>query len=78
MPNIRKNVEKSATTHGENTGDSTSDFNVVMDEKFEEFKSFTFSKLTERMKNIIQMEVQGILKGYMDQLEKVTSTIEIL
>ena len=77
MPNTRKNVEKSATAHGENTWDFTSDFNVVMEEKFEEFKSFIFSKLTERMKVIIQREIQGILKDYKDQLEKVTSTTEI-
>ena len=30
------------------------------------------------MKHIIQMEIHSILKGYKDQLEKVTSTVEIL
>ena len=30
------------------------------------------------MKHIIQTEIYGILKGYMDQWEKVTSTVETL
>ena len=32
----------------------------------------------ESVKHIIQTEIQGILKAYKDQLEKVTSTDEIL
>ena len=30
------------------------------------------------MKHIIQMEIHGILRGYTEQLEKVTSTVEML
>ena len=36
------------------------------------------SELTESVKHITQTEIQGILKAYKDQLEKVTSTAEIL
>ena len=39
MSNTRKNVEKSDATLGENTEDSTNDFNMTMDEKFEKFKT---------------------------------------
>ena len=41
MPNTRKNIEKSDATLGENTEDSTNDFNMVVDKKFEEFKTYT-------------------------------------
>ena len=78
MPNTRKNVGKSDTTLEENTEDSNNDFNMVMDKKFEEFKTYIISELTESVKHIIQTEIQGILKGYKDQLEKVTSTVEML
>ena len=73
-----KNVGKSDTTFGENTENSNNDFNMVMDKKFEEFKTCTISELTESVKHIIQTEIQGILKGYKDQLKKVTSTVEML
>ena len=36
------------------------------------------SELTESMKHIIQTEIQGILKGYKDQLEKIASPVEML
>ena len=78
MPNTRENVEKSDTTLGENTEDSTNDFKMIMDKKFEEFKTYVISELTERAKHIIQTEIHGILKGYKDQLGKVTSTVEVL
>ena len=78
MPNIRKNVGKSEANLGENTEDSNNDFNMVMDKKFEEFKTYIISELTESVKHIIQTEIQGILKGYKDQLERVTSTVEML
>ena len=35
MPNTRKNVEKTDATLGENTEDSTNDFNMIMDKKLE-------------------------------------------
>ena len=78
MLNTRKNVEKCDATHGENTEDSTNDFNMIMDKKFEEFIAYIISELTESLKHIIQTEIHGILKGYKDQLEKVTSTAEML
>ena len=53
MPNTRKNVEKIDTTLGENTEDSTNDSNMIMDKKFEEFKTYTISELTESVKHII-------------------------
>ena len=37
MLNTPKNVEKRDATLGENTEDSTNDFNMIMDRKFEEF-----------------------------------------
>ena len=78
MPNTWKNVGKSDANLGENTEDSNNDFNMVMDKKFEEFKTYIISELTESMKHIVQTEIQGILKGYKDQLERVTSTVEML
>ena len=64
MPNTRKNVEKSDATLGENTEDSINDFNMTMDKKFEEFKTYIISELRESLKDIIQTEIHGILKGY--------------
>ena len=78
MPNTQKNVEKSDTTLAENTEDSTNDSNMIMDKKFEGFKTYIISELTESIKHITQTEIHGILKGYKDQLEKVTSTVEML
>ena len=78
MLNPRKNVEKSDSTHKENTADSTKDFNMVTDMELEEFKTHIIRELTESVKHIIQTEIYGILKGYMDQWEKVTSTVETL
>ena len=49
-----------------------------MDKKFEEFKTYIISELTESVKPIIQTEIHGILKGYKDQFEKVTSNVEML
>ena len=49
-----------------------------MGKKFEEFKTYIISELTESVKHIIQTEIHGILKGYEDQLEKVTSTVDML
>ena len=40
MLNTWKNVEKSDATLGENTGDSTNDFKMIMDKKVEEFKTY--------------------------------------
>ena len=57
MPNTRKNVGKSDATFGENTEDSNNDFNMVMDKKFEEFKTYIISELTESVKHIIQTEI---------------------
>ena len=34
MPNTRKNFDKCDATFGENTEDSTNDFNMIMDKKF--------------------------------------------
>ena len=78
MPNTWENVEKCDATHAENKEDSTKVFNMIMDKKFEEFKTYIISELTETVKNIIQTEIQGILKGYKDQLKKVTSTVDML
>ena len=49
-----------------------------MDKKFEEFKTYVISELTESAKHIIRFEIHGILKSYKDQLENVTSTVEML
>ena len=57
MPNTRKNVRKSDATFGENTEDSNNDFNMVMDKKFEEFKTYIISELTESVEHIIQTEI---------------------
>ena len=78
MPNTLKNIEKKDATLGENTEDGTNDFNVIMDNKFEEFKTCIISELAESVKHIIQTEIHGILKSYKDQLAKVTSTVEML
>ena len=78
MPNTRKNVDNIDAPLGENTEDSTNDFNMIMDKKFERFKTYIISELTESVKHIIQTEIHGILKGYKDQLEKVTSTVQML
>ena len=78
MPNTRKNVEKIDATLGENADDCTNDFNMITDKKLEEFKTYIISELTESVKHIIQTEIHGILKGYEDQLEKVTSTVDML
>ena len=64
MLNTQKNVEKCDATRGENIEDTTNDFNMIMDKKFEEFKTYIIRELTERVKHIIQTEIQGILKGY--------------
>ena len=72
-----ENIGNSDATLGENTKDSN-DFNMVMNQKFEEFKTYIISELTEKVKHITQMEIHGILKGYKDQLEKVTSTVGML
>ena len=36
------------------------------------------SELTESVKPFLQTEIHGILKGYKDQLENVTSIVEML
>ena len=77
MPNTRKNVENCDGSHGENTEDNTNDFNMIIEKKFEEFRTYIISKLTESVKHIIQTDIQGILKGYKDQFEKVTCTVEM-
>ena len=77
MPNTRESVEKSDATLGENTEDRTNDFKMIMDKKFEEFKTYIISELTESVKHIIKTKIHGILKGYKDQLGKVTSTVEM-
>ena len=43
MSNRQKNVEKRGATLGENTEDSTNNFNIIMDKKFEEFKTYIIS-----------------------------------
>ena len=48
-----------------------------MDKKFEEFKTYIISEVTESVKYIIQGDIHGILKRYKDQLQKVTSTAEM-
>ena len=78
MPNRQKSIGKSDATLGENTEDSNNDINMVMDKKFEEFKTYIISELTESVRQIIQTEVHGILRGYKGQLEKVTSTAEMM
>ena len=77
MLNARKNVEKSDTIHGENTED-INHFNMIMDKKFEEFKTYIISELIESVKHIIHMEIHGILKDYKDQLKNFNSTVEML
>ena len=49
-----------------------------MDKKFEEFKTYVISELTESAKHVIRIEIHDILKSYKDQLENVTSTVEML
>ena len=78
MPNTQENVGKSDVTLGENTEDSNIDFYMVIDKKFEKFKTCLISELRESVKHIIQTEIHGILKGYKDQLGKITSTVEML
>ena len=78
IPITWKNVEKTDATPRENIEDSNNDFNMVMDKKFEEFKTYIISELTESVKPIIQTEIHGILKGYKDQFEKVTSNVGML
>ena len=53
---------------------------MIMKEKFKEFKTYIITELTESVKHNIQTEIHdhGILKGYKGQLEKVTSTVEML
>ena len=63
---------------GENTEDSNNDFKMVISKKFEEFKTYMISELTESVKPFLQTEIHGILKGYKDQLENVTSIVEML
>ena len=53
---------------------------MIMNKKFKEFKTYIITELTESVKHNIQTEIHdhGILKGYKGQLEKVTSTVEML
>ena len=51
---------------------------MVISKKFEEFKTYMISELTESVKPFLQTEIHGILKGYKDQLENVTSIVEML
>ena len=78
MPNTRKNVEKSDATHAENTEDTVSDCNMIMDKILEEFKTYIITELTQNVKHIIPTEIQGILEGYKEQLKKFNSTVEML
>ena len=48
-----------------------------MDKEFDEFKTYIISEPTESAKQIIHTEIQGILKGCKDQLEKFTSTVDM-
>ena len=54
-------------THGKNVGKSDTTFGEN-----------TEDSNNDNVKHIIQTEIQGILKGYKDQLKKVTSTVEML
>ena len=51
---------------------------MVMGKKFEEFKSYIIREITESVKHVIQTEIHSIVKSYKDQLEKVTSTAEMV
>ena len=51
---------------------------MIMDKKFEEFKTYIINELTESAKHIIRIEIHGILKSYKDQLENATSTVKML
>ena len=51
---------------------------MVISKKFKEFKTYMISELTESVKPFLQTEIHGILKGYKDQLENVTSIVEML
>ena len=51
---------------------------MVISKKFEEFKTYMISELTESVKLFLQTEIHGILKGYKDQLENVTSIVQML
>ena len=51
---------------------------MVISKKFEEFETYMISELTESVKPFLQTEIHGILKGYKDQLENVTSIVEML
>ena len=61
-----ENVEKSDATFRENTVDSTNYFNMIVDKKFQEFKTYIIGELTESAKHIIHTEIYGIVKGYRD------------
>ena len=54
MLNTWKNVEKNDTTLGENTENSTNDFNMIMEKKFEEVKTYIISELTESVKQLFK------------------------
>ena len=58
--------QKCDATHGEKKEDSNNDFNMIMKEKFKEFKTYIITELTESVKHNIQTEIHdhGILKGY--------------
>ena len=58
--------QKCGATHGEKTEDSNNDFNMIMNKKFKEFKTYIITELTESVKHNIQTEIHdhGILKGY--------------
>ena len=68
--NATKNIEKCDTTHGETTEDSNNDFNMIMDKKFEEFKTYITSEFTESAKHIIEIKIQSILRGYQGPFRK--------
>ena len=59
-------VEKSDATFRENTVDSTNYFNMIVDKKFQEFKTYIIGELTESAKHIIHTEIYGIVKAYRD------------
>ena len=69
MANTREKVGKSDATLRENTDNSNNDFKN---------SKLIVSELTKSVKHIIQTEIDNILKGYKDQLERINFAVEML
>ena len=73
MPNSCSATQKSsAAAHDNNRKVVNDNFNMMTDNKLNEFKSFIISELTGNIKVSIQWEFQNI-QEYNNQLEEVSS-----